>query len=99
MNKSLFTLALAAAAMNINAQLVVDSLGRVGIATETPKSLLSVGDIGNHTTSVFCKSTNKLRCVHIENTTDSDSDSYGGYFSANNSLGDICGIYSKALGS
>lgn len=99
MKKIILTSILAAAAMNINAQLVVDSLGRVGIATETPKSLLSVGGNGNHQTSVFCKSTNKLRCVHIENTTDSDNDSYGGYFSANNTLGNSCGIYSIALGS
>ena len=33
MKKTLFTVILAVAATNINAQLVVDSLGRVGIGT------------------------------------------------------------------
>ena len=45
MKKIIFTLIMAAAAMNTNAQLVVDSLGRVGIGTEEmPHSLLSIGD-------------------------------------------------------
>ena len=47
MKKIIIMMILAAAAMNINAQLVVDSLGRVGIGTETPMSLLSVGGGGS----------------------------------------------------
>ena len=43
MKKILFSMILAVAAMNINAQLVVDSLGRVGVGTDEPKSVLSVG--------------------------------------------------------
>ena len=42
MKKVIFTMALAAAATNINAQLVVDSLGRVGIGTDKDASI-SVG--------------------------------------------------------
>lgn len=50
MKKILFTIILAVAAMNINAQLVVDSLGHVGIGRNTawPKSILSVGSYGNN---------------------------------------------------
>ena len=36
MNKTLFTLFVAIVATNLNAQLVVDSLGRVGVGTLTP---------------------------------------------------------------
>ena len=43
MKKIFLTMSLAAAAMNINAQLVVDSLGRVGVGTETPISMFSIG--------------------------------------------------------
>ena len=43
MKKIFLTMSLAAAAMNINAQFVVDTLGQVGIGTETPKSMLSIG--------------------------------------------------------
>ena len=36
LNKTLFTLFVAIVATNLNAQLVVDSLGRVGVGTLTP---------------------------------------------------------------
>ena len=58
MKKILFTIFLAAAAMNINAQLVVDSLGRVGVGTVTAgnSSILSVGTygVGNYNAAIEC---------------------------------------------
>ena len=42
MKRFYFSMILAAAAMNINAQLVVDSLGRVGIATDSVKSMFAI---------------------------------------------------------
>ncbi|MCR4591763.1 MAG: T9SS type A sorting domain-containing protein [Bacteroidaceae bacterium] len=54
MKKILYTLFLAAFATNINAQLVVDSIGRVGVGTETPKSILSVGGKGDSITAISC---------------------------------------------
>ena len=47
MKKIIVFICMAILATNINAQLVVDSLGRVGIGTETPQSLLSIGNNGN----------------------------------------------------
>ena len=44
MKKFIFTFTLAVLAMNANAQLVVDSLGHVGIGNDEPACLLSVGD-------------------------------------------------------
>ena len=51
MKKILFTMALAAIAMICDAQLVVDSVGHVGIGTQTPwtRPLLSVGNRGGWT--------------------------------------------------
>ena len=51
MKKILFSMILAVAAMNINAQLVVDSLGRVGIGTNTPSYALSVSGSGRNETN------------------------------------------------
>ena len=54
MKKIIVSMALAFAATNINAQLVVDSLGRVGIGRETPwlGTMLSIGNyIGNNSNS------------------------------------------------
>ena len=52
--KVLFLLVLAFCAKNAGAQLVVDSLGRVGVGTESTKSLLSVGSSGNEDASIYC---------------------------------------------
>ena len=89
---------LAAAATNINAQLVVDSLGRVGIGTETPKSLFSVGSNGNSTTSFYCGSTDKKRAMYIKNNTDSIIVTYGSEFYTENLSGDSYGVYCQAIG-
>ena len=43
MKKIFLTMSLAIVAMNLNAQLVVDSLGRIGVGTETPISMFSIG--------------------------------------------------------
>ena len=57
MKKILIMMFVAATATNINAQLVVDSLGHVGIGRETawPNSILSVGNIiaEEHNMSTF----------------------------------------------
>ena len=55
MKKIILTSILAAAAMSTNAQLVVDTLGHVGIGTETPKSKLSIGYDGDVKATVYCK--------------------------------------------
>ena len=52
MRKYFFLMLLAAAAQNINAQLVVDEDGKVGIGTESPQALLQIDkstatDLGN----------------------------------------------------
>lgn len=52
MKKTIFTAILAIVAVNINAQLVVDSLGRVGVGTESPMSKLSIGYDGDTASTV-----------------------------------------------
>lgn len=98
MKKIFIMMLVAAAATNINAQLVVDSLGRVGIGTETPKSLLSVGSNGNIATTIYCRSTDKLQVLNIKNYTDSIQNTSGADFYAENLSGDCIGVNSNAIG-
>ena len=74
MNKILTMMFVAAVATNINAQLVVDSLGRVGIGTDTPVSLLSVGGGGTSDDaaiycSLLCGRRYGLRVISSRNVT------------------------------
>ena len=98
MKKILLSIALLAT-LNINAQLVVDSLGRVGVGTETPYSQFSVGSSGNGSTAMFCKCNNKKYSSYFKNYTDSITTTYGGYFSVRNYSGDSFGISSLSLGN
>ena len=59
MNKIIVSMALAFAATNINAQLVVDSLGRVGVGTIAPESMLSVGNSGLSSVAIHCNAYGK----------------------------------------
>ena len=51
MKKILLSMALLVT-LNINAQLIVDSLGRVGVGTESPMSKLSIGYDGDTASTV-----------------------------------------------
>ena len=61
MKKIIILLGLAATT-NINAQLVVDSLGRVGIGTDASEAILSVGIGGTQSTTIYSKSIDKKYC-------------------------------------
>ena len=100
MKKTIFTVILAAAAMNINAQLVVDSLGRVGIGTETPKSLFSVGGDGNEDATIYCNSSRKEYGIKVYGAIYNNSNTtYGIYSSLFNQSGDSYGLRSEARGN
>ena len=99
MKKTIFAVILAAAAMNINAQLVVDSIGRVGVGTETPMSLLSVGGEGLTRSIISCRSEDKMYGIDVRNYTESQNATYGGRFYAMNSDGDCFGVSSEVLGA
>ena len=94
-------MALAFAATNINAQLVVDSLGRVGIGVEAPKSLLSVGgDISSNPVSTIAslKSIDKKYGTYVWNVADSEDATYGGYFCIENNTGNAYAVRGQAVG-
>ena len=101
MKKILFTTLLAIIATNINAQLVVDSLGRVGIGTEAPKSLPSVGgDISSNPVSTIAslKSNDKKYGTYVWNVADSEDATYGGYFCIENNTGNAYAVRGQAVG-
>ena len=99
MKKILFTLAMAFAVTNINAQLVVDSLGRVGIGTETPSSLLSIGGSGSEDDVMHCTVIGKSRGIYISGLTRNTTPIYGFYLNVGNMNGDCYGIRSMARGN
>ncbi len=99
MKKIFIMMILAGAAMSINAQLVVDSVGRVGIGTETPNSMLSVGGDGAATTSISCNALGKKYVLRLTNNTNDSNNTYCGYFQIKNNLGKCYGVRSIAEGN
>ena len=97
--KKIFILMMAIVAMNLNAQLVVDSLGKVGIGTETPNSMLSVGGDGAATTSISCNALGKKYGLRLTNNTNDSNDTFCGYFQIKNNLGKCYGVRSIAEGN
>ena len=97
--KKFFILMMAIVAMNLNAQLVVDSLGKVGIGTETPNSMLSVGGDGAATTSISCNALGKKYGLRLTNNTNDSNDTFCGYFQIKNNLGKCYGVRSIAEGN
>ena len=87
MKKIIFTMTLAVTAMNINAQLLVDSLGRVGIGTETPSYALSVNAREEDDCAMSCKATENFIGISVSNLTNEEYCSiYGGQLHAKNTM-------------
>lgn len=91
-----FTLALAAT--NINAQLLVDSLGRVGIATDSVKSMFAVGAVGDEDIAMFCNANNKEYGSFINNSTNASCSIWGGSFITHNATEASIGVKGEATG-
>ena len=89
---------LAATAMNVNAQLVVDSLGRVGIGTETPTYKLSIKGIEDDDCAMSCKATENFIGISVSNVTHEDCVIYGGQLHARNTIGYGYGAIGTAVG-
>ncbi|MBO4839488.1 MAG: T9SS type A sorting domain-containing protein [Bacteroidaceae bacterium] len=83
----------------INAQLIVDSLGHVGIGTDNSTSPLSIGG-GNQNSMMYLKTSDKTNGIYSENKCDCDihSNTYAGFFYAKNDTGNAYGIQGKAVG-
>lgn len=102
MKKIFLTTILAVAAMNINAQLVVDSLGHVGIGRNTawPKSILSVGSYGNndYDAAIQCTVRGNRYGTYFLNHTDSIHEVFGLFANAKNSSGTCLGGRAEGRG-
>ena len=101
MKRILITMILAVAATNSNAQLVVDTLGRVGIGTNSPLSMLSVGAGGSASDVMYCKSNDKPYGIKVYNdaSTSIHEKSYGGYVRVSNDVGNAVGLYGITIGN
>ncbi len=98
MKKIIVSMALAFAATNINAQLVVDSLGRVGVGTIAPESMLSVGNSGLSSVAIHCNAYGKREGLYIMNFTNDSTETTSGYFRARNTLWHCFGVRGMAEG-
>lgn len=99
MKKHLMVMLLAAAAQNINAQLVVDSLGRVGIGTNNPTALLTIGtELEYPNALVTSYNTQQRRGFRLYNLYNIDDDAEGIYVYSSNSNSNCYGINSVASG-
>lgn len=99
MKKIIVFICLAILATNINAQLVVDSLGRVGIGTETPQSMFSVGTSGSDNVTFYCRTNNKTKAMESTNILHSTSQTIGVSAHARNNLGNCIGVWGEAYGN
>ena len=93
MKKILIMVLVAAAATNINAQLVVDSLGRVGIGTETPSTSLYVKGNESRDKTIYCNANGNEFGIYILNVKNNNnlSSKYGVYSNVKNTTGSCCG--------
>ena len=99
MKKILIMMLMAVAATNINAQLVVDSLGRVGIATDSVKSMLSIGTDGDEYTGIVFYAEEKEMGLSLKNFTNEPYGIFGEQILAKNAISDCYGGMCSALGS
>lgn len=67
MKKIIFTLFVALTVTSTNAQFVVDSLGRVGIGTETPQSLISFWTEGEDVIAIDCEASDNIYGMLLRN--------------------------------
>ena len=99
MKKILLSIALLAT-LNINAQLVVDSLGRVGIGTDSVKSNLAVRTAGTGDVVAYFNATGFSTGAYTVNFTNTDSVLTSGYYSrVRNSIGHCFGVRGYAEGA
>ena len=93
----LFIFTIFACIANVHSQLVVDSLGRVGIGTDAPESTLSVGNNSDTLSAISCRTPNKTYGIYSKNSFSKvDGNIYSIYSIANNTSGNSNGTYSVA---
>lgn len=83
-------------------QLLVDSCGHVGIGTETPNSLLSIGSSGDSDVSAYLNNNRTTVAAYIRNTAPNTQDSCqieGIHIYSSGDRGVNYGVFSQACGT
>ena len=98
MKKIVLTTLFAIIAASINAQLLVDSLGRVGIATDSVKSMLGIGAAGDEDMAICCNVKNKEYGSYLNNVTNAACGIWSGSFRAVNTIEASTAVKGEATG-
>lgn len=99
MKKIIVFIYLAILATNLSAQFVVDSLGRVGIGTETPQSLIAFGTEGDDVIAIDCEASDNIYGLLLRNYSDIGMSIAGGYFNVKNNITSSVGCRGTAFGN
>jgi hypothetical protein len=100
MKKNILALILTATVTNINAQLVVDSTGYVGIGTSSPTTLLTIGPELEHPYALAtCVNNQKRRALRLYSSCNTSDDAEGLYVYSSNYNSNCYGINSIASGN
>ncbi len=102
MKKILAILSLMLLASRGYSQLLVDSCGHVGIGTEVPNSLLSIGSSGDSDVSAYLNNNRTTVAAYIRNTAPNTQDSCqieGIHIYSSGDRGENYGVFSQACGT
>lgn len=96
----LFVLSACLCITGVHSQLVVDSLGRVGIGTDAPKARLTIGTDSDTLSTMFCQTSNKTYGIYSKNNYNfPDNSTVSIYSITQNHTGDSYGERAIAIGN
>ena len=98
MKKILFIVFMAVSGLYADAQIVVDTLGHVGIGTDSVKSMLAVGTDGNEDVAMSCYADGKETGSFIKNFTNAHCGIFGLQLAAKNTIDSSYGGTGTATG-
>ena len=98
MKRIVLTILVAAFAINMNAQIEVDSTGRVGIGTSTSNAFLNIRGKNDASSCIYCYPNTCTTGMYIGNGNTTSSTTFGLQVDKNNGIGNSFGVHSKVQG-